>query len=347
MGEMHIESLRALIDRVPRVRLANLPTPLEELPNLSRKLNGPRIFIKRDDLTGLAFGGNKTRHMEFYFADALARRATVIVAGAGTQSNYCRQAAAAASKLGLKAVLVLRGNPEIQGNLLLDHLLGAEVHLVAVRDIEDVAREVDRVADELRKQGEQPYVIKGFEGYEPLAGLAYLDCSMELHRQLETLGTKADYIFTSASGPTQAGLLLGTKVLQLDWKVVGIAPIRWKYEAMNAKIARLGNECAEFLGLDVRLDPSEVLNYDQYVGEDYGIPTREAIEAIKLLARTEGILLDPVYTGKAMAGLIGQIRARAMGREDAVIFLHTGGLPALFAYSKDLGLGATSLNADS
>ncbi len=330
--------LRGLIEKVPRVRLAHLPTPLEELPNLTRILNGPRILIKRDDLTGLAFGGNKTRHMEFYFGDALSRAATVVVAGAGTQSNYCRQVAAAASKLGLKAVLILRGNPEIQGNLLLDYLFGAEVRLVPVKDIEDVAREVDSVAEEFRREGGRPYVIKGFAGHDPLAALAYLECSTELYCQLDSLEVKADYIFTSASGPTQAGLLLGTKVLQLEWKVVGIAPIRWKFEAMHQKVARLSNECAEFLRLDVRVEPSEVVNYDQYVGEDYGIPTPQGIEAIKLLARTEGLLLDPVYTGKAMAGLIDQIKSGAITKGETVVFLHTGGLPALFAYSKDLGL---------
>lgn len=328
--------LREIIDRVPRVHLANLPTPLEALANFSRILNGPKILIKRDDLTGLAFGGNKTRNMEFYFGDALSRGATVIVAGAGTQSNYCRQVAAAASKLGLKAVLVLRGNPEIQGNLLLDFLLGAEIRLVPLKDIEDVGDEVDRIAHQLQQKGEKTYVIKGYRGYEPLAALGYLDCSLELLGQLSALGLQADYIFTSATGPTQAGLLLAAKLLQLHWKIVGVAPIRWKYEPMNVKIARLANECAEFLKVEARIKPAEVVNLDQYVGDEYGVLTQEAVEAIRLLARTEGILLDPVYTGKAMAGLIDQIRCGVIGKETTVVFLHTGGTPALFAYSREL-----------
>ncbi len=328
--------LREIIDGVPRVHLASLPTPLDLLPKLSRILNGPDILIKRDDLTGLAFGGNKTRSMEFYFGDALARGATVIVAGAATQSNYCRQVAAAASKLGLKAVLILRGNPQVQGNLLLDYLLGAEVRLVPFQDIEDVGDEVDRVARQLQELGENPYVIKGYRGFEPLAALGYLDGSLELLGQLNALGLRADYIFTSATGPTQAGLLLAAKLLQLNWKVVGIAPIRWKYEAMNSKIARLANECAEFIKVDARVEPAEVINLDQYVGEDYGVLTQEATETIRLLARTEGILLDPLYTGKAMAGLIDQIRSGAIRKEATVVFLHTGGTPALFAYNQQL-----------
>jgi len=344
MDEANVAKLREVIKGIPRVRLANLPTPLEELHNLTRTLKGPRVLIKRDDLTGLAFGGNKNRSMEFYFGDALSRGATVVVAGAGTQSNYCRQVAAAASKLGLKAVLVLRGNPKIQGNLLLDYLLGAEVKIIPVRDIEDVADEVDRVAEELRRKGETPYVIKGYRGYEPLAALAYLECSLELLDQLNALGTHADYIFTSATGPTQAGFLLGTKLLKLDWNVVGIAPIRWKYEAMSAKIARLGNECAEFLKLEARVNPTEVINLDQFVGEDYGILTQEAVEAIKLLARTEGVLLDPVYTSKGMAGLLHQIRCELIGKGATVVFLHTGGTPALFAYSDELGLECSKEN---
>lgn len=329
------ERVEAAIARLDRVRLAHLPTPLEELTRLSDALGGPRIFIKRDDLTGLALGGNKTRLLEFYMADALAQNAEVIVAGASVQSNLCRQTAAAAARCGLSCVLLLReaAGAEVQGNLLLDHMFGAEVRPVQMTHLTGIWDLVHQAAAELRAQGRRAYAITTFDA---LGGVSYVNATCELDAQCEAMGIRPTWLVTSAAGGTQAGLVLGAKAIGASWRVLGVAPIVWHDEPMGEKIAALAGSTARLLGLDVDVTPDDIVNSDQYVGPGYAVSTPESLAALKLMARTEGILLDPVYTSKALAGLIDQIQRGVIGRDDTVVFLHTGGIPALFAFAEQI-----------
>jgi D-cysteine desulfhydrase family pyridoxal phosphate-dependent enzyme len=336
------EELKVSIDRLPRANLANLPTPFEEAPRLSEALGGPRIFFKRDDLTGLALGGNKTRMFEFTLGEALQRGATTVVAGAAVQSNYCRQLAAACSKLGLGLHLVLRktpgeGDPEIQGNLLLDLLFGAKIEIIEA-DVMEQEKVINRVAEKLTGKGHRVYMgRKSSLADLGLEAVGYVNCALELYDQLLERNLQINSLFTSSSTTTQAGLLLGARYLKCDFQIVGVSPVDW-IEDIPSEIARIANDAATRLRVDLTVSPSEIINLGGYVGEGYGRLTPEALEAIKLVARTEGVLLDPVYTGKAMAALIDRIRGKEIGSNETVVFLHTGGFPALFAYNKDLSL---------
>jgi D-cysteine desulfhydrase family pyridoxal phosphate-dependent enzyme len=320
---------------LPRWPLAHLPTPLEEARNLSAALGGPRILVKRDDLTGLALGGNKTRKLEYLIADARRQAATVVITTGAAQSNHCRQTAAAARHAGLRCVLVLNSadaEPPIQGNLLLDYLLGAEVHFVRERSERRPAME--RIADELRQRGERPYLIPT-GGSTPLGAAAYVAAAFELTQQLIALGTEVSrvYVTTSTSGGTHAGLALGTKLCGQPFDVLGIA-IEEDASAVRDVVLPLANATAEFLGVDTRVEASDLHIDDRYVGAGYGIPSPACLEAIRLAAQTEGLLLDPVYTGKTLAGLIDHIRSGEVGRDETVVFVHTGGAPALFAQAE-------------
>lgn len=334
--------LKASIDRLPRANLAKLPTPLEEAPRLSEALGGPRIFFKRDDLTGLALGGNKTRMFEFTLGEALQKGATTVVAGAAVQSNYCRQLAAACSKLGLGLHLVLRrapgeGDPEIQGNLLLDLLFSAKIEIIEA-DVMEQEKAIDRVAEKLTGKDHRVYMgRKSSLADLGLEAVGYVNCALELYDQLRERDLRINGLFTSSSTTTQAGLLLGARYLNCDFQIVGVSPVDW-IEDIPSEIARIANDAANRLGIDLTVSPSEIINLGGYVGKGYGRLTPEALGAIKLVARTEGVLLDPVYTGKAMAALIDRIRRKEIGSDETVVFLHTGGFPALFAYNKDLSL---------
>jgi D-cysteine desulfhydrase family pyridoxal phosphate-dependent enzyme len=330
------EELKARIDRLPRIKLGYFPTPLDDCPRLTKAIGGPPILMKRDDLTGLAFGGNKTRQLEFMMADALSKGADVVVAGAYTQSNFCRQTAAAARKLGLDVVLVLRQGekgPEPQGNMLLFRLLGADIRVLErSEDSEHPMAKYEEVAEELRRKGRKPYIVNKAR---ELGAVSYVGCILELWDQIRQRNLKVDYLFSSAADMTQAGLALGAKAIGAPFKVVGITPIRWK-TPRAVDIADLANRTAELLEIDVKLKPEEIANHDDYVGPRYGVVTEEGRKAIELLARTEGIFLDPVYTSKAMAGLIDFIRKGKIGSDRTVVFLHTGGTPALFSYNKEV-----------
>jgi len=334
--------LKALIDRLPRANLAKLPTPLEEAPRLSKALGGPRIFFKRDDLTGLALGGNKTRMFEFTLGEALQKGVTTIVAGAGVQSNYCRQLAAACSKLGLGLHLILRRTPgevniELQGNLLLDLMFNAEVEIIEA-DVLEQKRVIEDVAKRLAKEGHQVYMGRKSDLADlGLEAVGYVNCALELCNQLEEQDLEINRLFVSSSTTTQAGLVLGAKYLNSDFQIVGVNPVDW-IEDVPSEIARIANEAAMRLGVNLSVNPSEIVNLGEYVGEGYGKLTPEGVEAIKLVARTEGILLDPVYSGKAMAALIDRIHKKEFKSDERVLFLHTGGFPALFAYNKDFNL---------
>ena len=332
-------ALKERIDALPRVRLTHLPTPLDFCPRLTEALGGPRIYVKRDDMTGLAFGGNKARQLEFLFADILDKGADTVVAGAYTQSNWCRQITAAACKLGLDASLVLlhgEKGPLPQGNLLLDHLMGADVSVVELDTMERLQPRLEAKAAELRADGRKPYVVAPF-GLDVLAlsAVGYVNAVVELDQQLAALGVDPHYLYLAGANVTPAGLVVGLRALGRCTKVVGIAPIRWQ-EDRATDIARIANATAGRLGIDLTIDPADVISDDGYIGARYGVVTAGGRAAIRLVAGTEGLFLDPVYSSKAMAGLIDHIRTGRVGKEDTVIFLHTGGTPALFAYADDL-----------
>lgn len=334
------EQLRHSATRLPRVSLAHLPTPLEEITRFAKRLEGPRIFIKRDDCTGLLMGGNKTRHNEFLMAEALRQKADVLVWGAGVQSNNCRQTAAACNKLGLECHLYLTRvahNDDIQGNLLLDHLMGAKVHVVDSA----MGNELDNLllaeADKLRKAGRRPYCWDRVTG-RPIAAVSYALCLAEIMEQMRGLGVMPTAVYASAAGATGAGLAVGKAALGWKGDVRLISPIRWPWDTA-ADMAEVCNQTTALLGLPHKLSKADIDVRDDFIGSAYGVVTPGSREAMDLMARTEGILLDPVYTGKAMAGVIADIRSGRLGPKDVVVFIHTGGTPAVFAYRDELMAG--------
>ncbi|MCD6334993.1 MAG: D-cysteine desulfhydrase [Candidatus Latescibacteria bacterium] len=315
----------------PRVRLAHLPTPLEEMKNFSKALDGPRLFVKRDDSTGLGFGGNKIRKLEFLMGEALERKADTVITTGGVQSNHARQTAAAAKKLGMEAILLLRGEQpeEGKGNLLLDRILGAQVRFVQASDFLEVDQAAYELGSELEASGKRPYVIP-LGGSTPTGSLGYAAAALEIVGQIQEMGLRVDtVVVANGSAGTQAGLVLGFKALNSGILVIGISVSRSR-DALSAQVLDLGNRTAEKLGVEIRLDPEDVVVYQDYVGAGYAIPTKEGVAAIKLLARTEGLFLDPVYTSKAMAGLIDLIGKGVLKKEQNVLFMHTGGSPGLF-----------------
>jgi D-cysteine desulfhydrase family pyridoxal phosphate-dependent enzyme len=330
-------ALKSRLNQLPRLHLANLPTPLDELERLSAHLGGPRILMKRDDLTGLAFGGNKTRKLEFLMADLLHCGCNSIITYAASQSNYCRQVAAAAAKVGVRAHLVLfkSVHNEWQGNLLLDDLLGAEIHFIE-GDFESAPDEAKKLAARLSAEGEKPYLADLMGAAVPVVFPAYLLAAEELHHQLQSLDLVPDWVvLTSGSGVTHASLALGLKLLGSTTRVLGIS-IRKPERQGREDLLHWVQLSSDQLKIGVRLEPEELYYLDQYRGEGYARPTPETIEAIRIVAETEGIFLDPVYTGKAMAGLVTEIRKGTFKRGQTLVFLHTGGTPALFAYNQEL-----------
>lgn len=329
------EALIQKVAQIPQVDLGYFPTPLHECPRLSATLGGPRIFMKREDCSGLAFGGNKVRQLTFTIGDAVAQGADTIVHGAASQSNHCRQAAAACSKLGLNCYLRLARDHKsiLQGNLLLDNLAGVDVEIVDAPFGPELDTVKYELAEKLKTQGMKPYVVASPRS-TALAAVAFTWCIAEIAQQQQQLGINADWIYTCSVGGTQAGLVLGTKTLGIKMKPFGIAPIVWEGKLERMRTA--ANSAAELLELDTRITDADIQNTDDYIGQAYGYLTPECIDALKLVAKTEGIFLDPVYTAKAMAGLIDHIQQGKFGRDDTVIFLHTGGTPALFAYQEEL-----------
>jgi len=336
-----IEDLRKKIDRIPRVKLADLPTPLHEVPRFSRALGGPRIFIKRDDLTGLAFGGNKTRMFEFLLARAREEGADTVIGGAGVQSNYCRQLNAACNALGLETHLILRRirgakDNSIQGNFLLDLIAGAHVHVVTA-DEETQRNAMYELAEELKKKGKKPFVAR-MAAQDDLTPdvIAYVNCFCELEEQCDALHIQPTHLYLASYDTTQAGFEVGRAVLNNPMKIRGIAPGVWSKSPVEL-ITQCANQAARVLDVSCEFSEDKVYNTTAYVGKGYGIPTPESVDMLKLMARTEGIFLDPVYTSKAMSAVADHIKNGKLHRGDTVIFLHTGGTPALFAYMDELG----------
>ena len=323
--------------RFPRLRLTTTPTPLMRAPNLEAALGpgAPRIYLKRDDLTGLAFGGNKARKLEFLVADALAQNATVLVTEGAVQSNHARLTAAAAAVAGLKAVLVLdaRAGADLAGNLLLDHLLGADVRIVP--DLAARAAAMATLDAELRAAGERPYLIPT-GGSVPLGALGYVAMVEELQDQLlATRESPSVLFFGSGSTGTHAGLAVGARAFAAPFRVQAVSDGDPSAE-LAGRAARLATATADLLGFATTFAPSDMHVDDRFVGPGYGIRTETGLEAIRLLARTEAVFLDPVYTGKAMAGLLAYVRAGAYSPDEAIVFLHTGGGPSLFAHGSAL-----------
>jgi D-cysteine desulfhydrase family pyridoxal phosphate-dependent enzyme len=326
----------------PRVRLATLPTPLQEATRLRQALGGdscPRILIKRDDLTSLGLGGNKARKLEYLVADARAQGATTLITTGAVQSNHARMTAAAACVAGMRCVLVLTATsdaPEIAGNLLLDKLYGATIRLVpsidpmlAVGQDEAVVAEV--VAGE-RAAGRVPYVIP-VGGSSGVGVCGYIGGSAELVDQLaEAAIAPSRLYYASGSRGTQAGLTFGAKLCEAPYQVYGVAVSAGEPEKIE-RAKRIANEAAALLKLPERLELADLVTDQNFIGEGYGIPTKEGLEAIALFARTEALLLDPCYTSKAAAAMIKHIRDGEIGADETVVFLHTGGMPALFTDS--------------
>lgn len=312
--------------KVPRLNFAHLPTPIEELNKLSAFLNGPRIFVKRDDQTGLAFGGNKTRKLEFLIAEAQEQGADTLISGGAIQSNHCRQTAAAAARYGFKCKLVLSGEKPKQpsANLLLDNLFGAEIIHVEDRAYRD--QTLQETFDKTKAEGGKPYLVP-YGGSSPTGALGYAFAMEEFMNQ----NIHADWIvFGTSSGGTHAGLVLGQRLFNFKGKVLGIS-IDEPEEHLKNHVSQLASQAIEKLGDRINFTKDDVLANENYCQSGYGVFGEGEREAIHLFAKHEGLLLDPVYTGRAAAGMIDLIRKNYFKKEETVLFWHTGGQPALFA----------------
>ncbi|MBW1980119.1 MAG: D-cysteine desulfhydrase [Deltaproteobacteria bacterium] len=322
--------------RFPRRRYTEGRTPLEKLSRLSRALGGPTIYMKRDDLLGLAAGGNKTRKLEFLVADALAQQVDTLITCGAVQSNHCRLTLAAAVKEGLKCRLVLEErvpgsySPKASGNNLLFHLMGVE-KIKVVPGGSDMMQEMQQVAAEVAAEGGKAYVIPGGAS-TPIGALGYVACAEEILAQAFENGVRIDQVVcASGSAGTHAGLVTGFSGTNSNIDVIGINVSRPK-EIQEEIVHHLAEQTASLLGIAAGIPRDAVLCFADYVGPGYSLPTPEMVEAVKLVARTEAILLDPVYTGKAMAGLIDLLRKDYFRKDENVLFVHTGGSPALYAY---------------
>ncbi len=346
-----IPSVLESVDRFPRVELIHRPTPLRKLERLSARLGGPELYIKRDDLTGLAFGGNKSRKLEFIVRDMLEKKADVVITWAGFQSNWCMQTAAAARSFGIKPVLILFKPSEqaaaADGNVLLDIILDADIRLMEAEKGKLVnpaqAMDIlDEAGREARAQGRRPYLVpvggslvRG-DMDKPLGGIAYAACFAELLDQMRAEGAEPDYVVhATGSGGTQAGFVVGARALTNDCRVLGISVSDPK-GPFSDDVLEIARATDEALGLGLDVLAGDVIVFDEYLGEGYGIVDRAVAETIRLVFQTEGIVLDPVYTAKAMIGLVDLIRTGFFKPTDKVVFVHTGGTAALFPHREKL-----------
>ena len=324
------------LSRFARLRFAHLPTPLEPMERLSKRLGGPRLWIKRDDCTGLAGGGNKTRKLEFLMAAAVADKADAVITQGATQSNHARQTAAIAARLGMDCHILLEdrtgsADPEYNynGNVLLDQLYNAPLKTYPAGT--DMNAAMDELAAALNSAGRRPYIIPG-GGSNPVGALGYVNAALELLYQSNAMGLQVDrVVHATGSAGTQAGLVAGLASANSGIAVLGVG-VRAARATQENNVFELARATADYLGLAEVVKRGQVLADCDYVGEGYGIPAPSTIEAIELLARTEGILLDPVYSGKGMAGLIGLIRQGRFKASENIVFIHTGGAQALFGY---------------
>lgn len=324
------------LTQFPRVHLTHGPTPLEFMPRLTAALGGPNLYIKRDDCTGLGTGGNKTRKLEFLMADALAQKADTIITQGATQSNHARQTVAIAAKLGMKCEILLEdrtGSTDVaynqSGNVFLDHLYGAHVQKVAGGT--DMNAAMETLAATLRAKGQKPYIIPG-GGSNALGAMGYVLCALEMINQFNTQDLNVSHVVhATGSAGTQAGLVVGLQGSRSQIPVLGIG-VRAPRELQETNVYNLAVKAADLLGVPGCVSRDSVVANCDYVGAGYGVPTASMVEAITMLARLEGILLDPVYSGKGMAGLIDLCRKGHFKKGENVVFVHTGGAVALYGY---------------
>lgn len=328
------KTFRKRLAKLPRVNLAHLPTPLDRCSRSAEKLKIGDLYVKREDCTGLAFGGNKVRQHEYVLGRAVADGSTCVIQGAASQSNHSRQIAAAGAKLGLKVFLTPKRDhyfDQMQGNLLIDHFLGCEISPIGPEDSSTEAKQ--KLAEREIARGGKPY-ISGMGATESLilGAVACVEVIFEISDQLGKT-QRPTWILSASQASTQAGLLLGCQILGWDTKVVGINPLNSKHEAYVPKdeIEKIMTSAAKLIGFHKPIDSALIENDINYVGEKYGIPSPVSIEAMKFLASNEGIILDPIYSGKAFAGLMDYAATGRIGKNDTVVFVHTGGLPGLFA----------------
>tara|TARA_Y100001947_G_scaffold110278_1_gene94745 strand:- start:825 stop:1889 length:1065 start_codon:yes stop_codon:yes gene_type:complete len=319
---------------LPRLELAKLPTPLDRVENLGKSLGDLDLWFKRDDLTGFGLGGNKVRSLEYLAADAMKVNSNILITGGSSGSNHVRTTMAVAAHLGLKGVAVLSGTrpSKANGNLLLNQLLDAKLVFTGNPDRSYIDNYIEDEAERLRGKGESPYMIRR-GGVSSLGCIGYVSAAVEICSQLQSLNLNPDILLCATGcGVTQAGLLVGFKLMGLNCRLYGITVSRSRDECI-AYIKQLINETEDVLGLDSRVKNDEIFVFDEYIGEGYSVPTSEGIDAIRLVAQTEGIFLDPIYTGKAMAGLTDLVKKDLIGSDNTVIFLHTGGSPSIFSNS--------------
>jgi D-cysteine desulfhydrase len=326
--------------RFPRRRYTQGHTPIEKLPRLSEMLGGPTLYMKRDDLLGLTAGGSKTRKLEFLVAEALAQGADTLITGGAVQSNHCRLTLAAAVREGMKCRLILEERiagsyqPDAGGNIFLFRLLGAEETRVVPGGV-DMMQEMQRLADETRRAGGKPYIIP-VGGSNAVGDMGYVACAEEILSQCFELGLIIDHILcASGSGGTQSGLIAGFYGNHAQIPVIGINVVRNKRDQEDL-VFRLASSTAAHVGISADIPRDTVNCFDAYLGPGYSLPTPEMAEAVRLTARTEGILLDPCYTGKAMAGLVDLVRKGYFQKEEQILFLHTGGIPALYTHRSEI-----------
>lgn len=322
---------------LPKRQLGFFPTPITELQQLSKKLCGPRIFIKRDDLTGLAFGGNKTRKLEYLIGDALSKGCDTIISGGAEQSNHCRQTAAACAMSGLECHLVLGGfEPEIpKGNLLLDKLFGAKIHWDGEYR---KGEKIPKIAEDLSRLGRKPYIIP-YGGSNTIGVAGYIEAVNEIKSQLSEMKINISHVvFASSSGGTHAGLALGKFIYEQQFELIGIKIDKAEYEGLTYPdhLLQLANSSAELFGVEHIFTEKDFILIGEYLGGGYGVMGNLEKDAIKLLAETEGIIVDPVYTGRAFGALVDMIKNGAFNPQETVLFWHTGGSPSVFNYSAEI-----------
>lgn len=331
IGSLTFAEVRDRITRIPRLDIAIKNTPLIEAHNLAKYLGGPRLFVKRDDLTGIALGGNKLRNLEFRLAVTMAEQADVVIVGLDLQSNSARQTVGACNKLGLDTILVLEGErPEqMQGNVLIDYLLGAEIHFS--RDQREQRRLMDTLFAACKADGRKPHILNDNPMFEVASALAYLETMIEMHEQLDTISAKATAFYMSSSGKGAAGFEIARKLF--GGFAVHCVTATNEFD-VPARTAAIANKTFEALGLDLRLGQAEITNHADFVGLQYGVPNQAGNEAVHLFARKEGLILDPIYTGKAAAAMVAHIREGRFSKDDLIVFVHTGGNPAIFSWNE-------------
>lgn len=339
-GDMIHQQDSILPHELPRVPLAFLPTPIEDLARLRQSLgaNSPRILIKRDDQTGLATGGNKARKLEYVVGDALANGADTLITTGAAQSNHCRQTAASAAKYGLNCTLLLRGTPPEQtnGNLLLDTLLNADIRWSgqAQHPAGEIDTMLEAIADDLRVQGKKPYIVP-LGASNPVGALGYINAMEELYQQLQSMKTTVDRIvLLSGSGGTHVGMLIGAKLLGWDVRLDGV--LNSGFDSMPDKVQSLAQQTIQQHGFNITIDADDIHLLPAAGTHGYGVITDLERDAIRRIAQTEGIIVDPVYTGRALAGLMQGIRAGQYASDETILFWHTGGTSGLFARADDV-----------